>query len=186
MTLLGYARVSTGTQDPALQLDALTAAGCERTWTDHASGARTGRPALDELLAYARSGDTLVVWRLDRFGRSMAHLVAAITALDERGVGFRSLTEAIDTTAATGRLMFHVFAAIAEFERELIRERTLAGVRAAQARGRVGGRPGLMTRERRAAADELLATAGATVTDVARALGVSRQTLYRYLEARQK
>ncbi|NTW42806.1 MAG: recombinase family protein [Cellulomonadaceae bacterium] len=182
MALLGYARVSTDLQNPALQLDALAAAGCDRTWTDQASGARTARPSLEELLGYARAGDTLVVWRLDRLGRSVAHLVQMVADLEARGIGFRSLTEAIDTTTAGGRLMLHVFAALAEFERDLIRARTVAGLDAARARGRVGGRPTVMTPERRAAADELLKRPGASVAAVARALGVSRASLRRYVE----
>ncbi|MFS0700280.1 recombinase family protein [Cellulomonas sp. 179-A 4D5 NHS] len=182
MALLGYARVSTDLQNPDLQTDALAAAGCDRTWTDHASGAVTSRPQLDQLLDYARPGDTLVVWRLDRLGRSVAHLVAAVADLDSRGIGFRSLTEAIDTTTANGRLMLHVFAALAEFERDLIRGRTVAGLAAARSRGRVGGRPTVMTPDRRAAADELLRRPGASVAGVARALGVSRASLRRYLE----
>lgn len=184
MALLGYARVSTGMQTPDLQLDALTAAGCDRTWTDRASGAHAHRPALDELLDYARAGDTLVVWRLDRLGRSVAHLVQTVAGLDERGIGFRSLTEAIDTTTAGGRLLLHVFAALAEFERELVHERTAAGLHAARARGRVGGRPTVMTADKRAAADELLRRPDATTAAVARALGVSRASLRRYLETR--
>jgi len=183
MELLGYARVSTGMQNPGLQLDALEAAGCARTWTDHVSGARASRPALDELLDYARAGDTLVVWRLDRLGRSVAHLVETVSMLDARGVGFVSLTEAIDTTTAGGRLLLHLFASLAEFELELIRERTAAGLIAARERGRVGGRPTVMTPEKRAAAGELLAKPDATTASVARALGVSRSSLRRYLDA---
>lgn len=182
MALLGYARVSTGMQNPDLQLDALVAAGCDRTWTDRASGARARRPALDELLSYARSGDTLVVWRLDRLGRSVAHLVQTVAQLDEGGIGFWSLTEAIDTTTAGGRLLLHVFASLAEFERDLIRERTAAGLVAARARGRVGGRPTVMTPDKRAAADELLRQPDATNAAVARALGVSRASLRRYID----
>jgi len=134
--LLGYARVSTTVQDPALQHDALSAAGCWRTWTDTASGAKTDRPQLVEVMTSLRPGDTLVVWRLDRLGRSLLHLVETVTQLEERGVGFRSLQEAIDTTTAGGRLVFHLFASLAHFERELIRERTMAGLDAARRRGR--------------------------------------------------
>ena len=187
MALLGYARVSTDLQNPDLQTDALAAAGCERTWIDHASGALAARPELDALLGYARLGDTLVVWRLDRLGRSVAHLVSMVADLDGRGIGFRSLTEAIDTTTASGRLMFHVFAALAEFERDLIRGRTVAGLAAARSRGRTGGRPTVMTADKRAAAEDLLRSPGssvASVASVARALGVSRASLRRYLDAR--
>ncbi len=140
MALLGYARVSTLEQEPSLQLDALETAGCERTYTDHASGALADRPELAQAPDHLRRGDTLVVWRLDRLGRSLRHLVDTVGVLEERGVGFRSLTESIDTTTPGGRHVFHVFAALAESERDLIRERTHAGLAAARARGRRGGR----------------------------------------------
>ena len=148
----GYARISTTQQDEALQLDALTQAGCTRIYTDTASGATQSRPALDELLEHLRPGDTIVVWRLDRLGRSLRHLVELVAMLEEQHVGLRSLTESIDTTTPGGKLIFHVFAALAEFERELIRERTYAGLAAARARGRVGGRPSVWTAEKRALA----------------------------------
>jgi len=182
MTLLGYARVSTDLQDPSLQLDALEDAGVEHTWTERVSGRRDDRPELAELLAYARRGDVLVVWRLDRLGRSVQHLVRLLAELEERGIEFRSLTEALDTTTPGGRLVFHVFAAVAEFTADLTRARTRAGLAAARRRGRRGGRPTVMTPARAAAADELLARPTAQVADVARALGVSRATIYRYLE----
>ncbi len=143
--LVGYARVSTAEQDPALQLDALEQAGCWRVFTDHASGSREDRPELAAALDSLRPGDTLVVWRLDRLGRSLSHLIDTVTGLAGREVGFWSVTEAIDTTTAGGRLVFHLFGALAEFERQLIRDRTLAGLAAARARGRVGGRPRTMT-----------------------------------------
>ena len=141
MALIGYARVSTVDQNPALQLDALQTAGCDPVFSDHASGAREKRPDLDRCLGYLRAGDTLVVWRLDRLGRSLRHLVTLVADLGARGIGFRSLTENIDTTTAGGRLIFHVMAALAEFEREIIKERSIAGVAAARARGRKPGRP---------------------------------------------
>jgi hypothetical protein len=144
-SLLGYARVSTGQQELALQRDALAAAGCPRIFSDTASGALDERPELTRVLDHLREGDTLVVWRLDRLGRSLRHLVDTISGLAERGVGFRSLQESIDTTTPGGRLVFHVFAALAEFEGDLIRERTRAGLAAARARGRRGGRPSVMT-----------------------------------------
>jgi DNA invertase Pin-like site-specific DNA recombinase len=137
--LLGYARVSTTDQQPQLQVDALQRAGCYRVFTETASGARTDRPVLEQLLDQLRPGDTLVVWKLDRLGRSLRHLVDTVTGLADRGIGFRSLQEAIDTTTPGGKLVFHVFAALAEFERDLIRERTSAGLAAARARG--PGRP---------------------------------------------
>jgi DNA invertase Pin-like site-specific DNA recombinase len=143
--LLGYARVSTTDQQPQLQVDALQRAGCYRVFTETASGARSDRPVLDQLLDQLRPGDTLVVWKLDRLGRSLRHLVDTVTGLAECGVGFRSLQEAIDTTTPGGKLVFHVFAALAEFERDLIRERTSAGLAAARARGRQGGRPPVLT-----------------------------------------
>lgn len=180
--VLGYARVSTDLQDPALQHDALARAGVDRVWTDHASGTVADRPQLAAVLDYARAGDVLVVWRLDRLGRSVQHLVATVTDLAARGVELRSLSEGIDTTSPAGRLTFHIFAAVAEFEADLIRGRTIAGLDAARARGRVGGRPSVMTPEKRAAARDLLKRPGATVTGVARALGVSRASVYRFLE----
>src|SRR3954453_22725807 len=139
--LIGYARVSTTDQTLALQQDALTTAGCERIFTDTASGSKTDRPGLVEALTYARPGDTLVVWRLDRLGPSLKHLIETVTHLQETGIHFRSLQEQIDTGSSGGKLIFHVFGALAEFERDLIRERTKAGLVAARARGRVGGRP---------------------------------------------
>jgi len=175
----GYARVSTTSQDASLQHDALTAAGCARVWTDVASGSRDDRPQLAQLLERLLPGDTLVVWRLDRLGRSLPHLLATVNELQGRGVGFRSLTESIDTTTAGGRLVFSIFGALADFERQLIRERTIAGLEAARARGRVGGRPTVMGPERIEAARALLAQPGATVTGVAAHLGVSRNTIYR-------
>jgi len=175
----GYARVSTTSQDASLQHDALTAAGCARIWTDVASGSRDDRPQLAQLLERLLSGDTLVVWRLDRLGRSLPHLLTTVNDLEGRGVGFRSVTESIDTTTAGGRLVFSIFGALADFERQLIRERTIAGLEAARSRGRVGGRPTVMGPERIEAARALLAQPGATVTGVAAHLGVSRNTIYR-------
>src|ERR671915_2547182 len=139
--LIGYARVSTGEQTLDLQLDALQEAVCEKSYTETASGPKAERPVLQEVLGYLRSGDTLVVWRLDRLGRSLRHLIETVAALAERGIGFKSLTEQIDTTTSGGKLVFHVFGALAEFERDLLRERTHAGLAAARARGPTGGRP---------------------------------------------
>lgn len=177
----GYARVSTSDQDEALQLDALTKAGCDRVFTDRASGAVDDRPGLAELLNHARSGDVVVVWRLDRLGRSLRHLIETVRLLEDRGVGFRSLTEAIDTSSPGGKLVFHVFAALAEFERDLIRERTWAGLAAARARGRVGGRPSVWTEEKREQAERMLAE-GKSVATVAKVLGVSRASVYRTIQ----
>ena len=176
---VGYARVSTTSQHLDMQLDALTASGCTRIHTDTASGALSARPGLDQALAELDEGDTLVVWRLDRLGRSLPHLVATIDNLTKRGVNLKSLHEAIDTTTPTGRLMVHLIASLAEFERELTIERTVAGLEAAKARGTSLGRPTVWTPQRAEAAGALLA-AGATVTEVAQALNVSRATVYRH------
>jgi DNA invertase Pin-like site-specific DNA recombinase len=181
--LLGYARVSTAEQHLDLQVDALKAVGCYRIFTDTASGARTRRPALEQVLDQLRPGDTLVVWKLDRLGRSLRHLVQTVAELAERGVGFRSLQEQIDTTTPGGKLVFHVFAALAEFERDLIRERTAAGLAAARARGRKGGRPPVMTPTKIAAARRLYDSREYTVAAIAKELGVSRASIYRHLPA---
>lgn len=178
---VGYARISTGNQRLDMQLDALRASGCTRVYTDTASGALAARPGLDQALAELDEGDTLVVWRLDRLGRSLPHLVATIDNLTRRGVNLKSLHEAIDTTTPTGRLMVHLIASLAEFERELTIERTIAGIEAAKARGANLGRPTVWTPQRAEAATALL-TAGATVTQVAQALGVSRATIYRHAD----
>ena len=179
--LLGYARVSTAEQNPDLQTDELTAAGCWRVYTDSASGTLDRRPALDEVLGALRPGDTLVVWRLDRLGRSLRHLIEVVTALEARGVGFRSLRESIDTTTAGGRLVFHIFASLAQFEREIIRDRTLAGLAAARARGRQGGRPAKLSPEQRRTARRLYDGREHTVEAIGAILGVSRTSIYRAL-----
>jgi DNA invertase Pin-like site-specific DNA recombinase len=179
--LLGYARVSTLEQNADLQADALTAAGCWRVFTDHVSGAKAERPELGRVLEQLRDGDTLVVWRLDRLGRSLRHLIDVVADLSARGAGFRSVSESIDTTTSGGRLVFHVFGALAEFERDLIRERTLAGLQAARRRGRAGGRPALMTKDKTTTAQRMYDQQELTVEQIARALGVSRSTIYRAL-----
>jgi DNA invertase Pin-like site-specific DNA recombinase len=179
--LLGYARVSTIEQKAHLQTDALKAAGCVRVWTDKASGTLDHRPKLDQVLDHLRPGDTLVVWRLDRLGRNLRHLIATITDLSAREVGFRSLTEGIDTTTPAGRLVFHVFGALAEFETALIRERTAAGLEAARARGKVGGRPRAMTPDKLAVARQLYDSHEHTLDAIAATIEVSRSTLYRHL-----
>ncbi len=179
--LLGYARVSMTEQNPDLQVDELTAAGCWKVWTDRASGALDRRPQLDAVLEQLRPGDTLVVWRLDRLGRSLRHLIDVVTGLDARGVGFRSLRESIDTTTAGGRLVFHLFGALAQFEREIIRDRTVAGLTAARARGRVGGRPSKLSAEQRRQARKMYDERELTVEQIGQVLGVSRTSIYRAL-----
>lgn len=175
--IIGYARVSTQDQNPALQTDALAQAGCEQVFREKATGAHRERPELTACLRSLRTGDTLVVWKLDRLARSLKDLVEVIDDLQKRGVGFRSLTEAIDTTSTGGRLVFHIFGALAEFEHSLIRERTIAGLAAARARGRQGGRkPALSKADVRKAA-AMLSDPKITKTEVARHFGVSRVTL---------
>lgn len=189
---IGYARVSTLDQDPALQLDALEAAGCTRVFEDRASGSVSTRPELSHALDHLRAGDTLVVWRLDRLGRSLRDLVKIVDDLAMRDIGFRSLHESIDTTSPSGKLTFHLFGALAEFERDLIRERTAAGLAAARTRGRVGGRPTVMTEKKLKIAVAMLASQNAdgtsehTVEDVAKTIGVSRATVYRAVRRSSK
>ncbi len=180
---VGYARVSTQDQNPALQLDALKAVGCEKVFVEKASGARRDRPELKAAIDYIREGDALVVWKLDRLARSLPQLIETVALLEARGVGLRSLTESIDTTTAGGRLIFHVFGALAEFERGVIRERTRAGLDAARARGKIGGRPRKLTDNDIRAAKAMLADGGITVGEVAKRLNVAPSTLYNHLPA---
>jgi len=177
LALIGYARVSTSEQDLALQLDALRTAGCERVFEERASGAKTDRPGLAQALTFVRAGDAIVVWKLDRLGRSMAHLIETVRALDAKGVGFRSLTEGVDTTTPGGVLIFHLFGALAQFERDLIRERTNAGLKAAEARGRKGGRKPVVTADKLARARAHLA-GGLTVREAAARVKVGKAALY--------
>lgn len=179
--IIGYARVSTLDQNLELQKDALEKAGCEQVFEDHVSGSTTERPGWAQAQAVLRKGDTLVVWRLDRLGRSLKHLIDTVNELHARGIGFKSLNENIDTTTPGGRLVFHIFGALAEFERELIRERTQAGLAAARARGRKGGRPRKLAMRQVETAKTLLGDGKLSATEVAKTLGVSRATLYRYL-----
>lgn len=176
---VGYARISTGGQSLDSQVDALTAAGCERIFTETGSGAKRDRPVLQEVLAYLRPQDSLVVFKLDRAARSLSHLIALMEQLQRQQIGFKSLTEDIDTATSAGRLLFSIIAAIGEFERDLIVERTSAGLQAARARGRIGGRPRKLTQDKTVAALQLLA-AGTPVRDVAAMLSVSVPTLYRW------
>jgi DNA invertase Pin-like site-specific DNA recombinase len=179
--LVGYARVSTQDQDVSLQLDALQSAGCEKVFTEKASGAQRDRPRLLEAVAYMREGDTLVVWKLDRLARSLKQLIETVEGLGGRGIGLKSLTESIDTTTSGGKLIFHIFAALAEFERGVIRERTKAGLEAARARGRTGGRPPSLSENDIAAARAMLRDPKITVGEVAKRLGVVQSTLYRHI-----
>ena len=174
---VGYARVSTIDQDPTLQLDALAAAGCAKVFEDRASGARADRAGLRSALEYVRDGDVLIVWKLDRLGRSLPHLIETMTSMATRGVGFRSITEAIDTTTPGGRLVFHLFGALGEFERDLIQERTRAGLAAAVARGRKGGRKPVVTSEKLKLARTFIAK-GLTVREAATRLRVGKTALY--------
>jgi len=178
---IGYARVSTTDQDLDPQLDVLRARGCDPIYSEHASGKSADRPELAQALKAVRAGDTLVVWRLDRLGRSLPDLIATINALAKRGIAFESVTEAIDTTTAAGKLVFNIFASLAEFERHLISERTRAGLAAGRARGRMGGRPPALTPRQLREARLLLTDPDATVTAVAERYGVSRSTLYKGL-----
>jgi DNA invertase Pin-like site-specific DNA recombinase len=180
-TLIGYARISTEDQNAQLQIDALKAAGCVKVFTDTASGSLASRPELDKMVDQLRPDDVVVVWRLDRLGRSLKNLITLVEDLAERSVGFRSLSESIDTTTANGKLFFSVMGALAEFERDLVRERTMAGLAAARARGRVGGRPPVMTSEKIEVARSMYDSKQHTVEAIAKTLGVCRKTIYRHL-----
>ncbi len=180
---IGYVRVSKQEQHEALQIDALKEAGCEKWFVDKMTGSKAERKGLDEALAYVRPGDTFVVWKLDRAGRSLTHLIELLKGLQERGIEFISLTEQIDTTTPGGKLIFHLMGALAEFERDLIRERTNAGLAAARARGRVGGRPRkLKTNGKVALARRMFAEQSHSISEMCAALGISRATLYRYVK----
>lgn len=184
---IGYARVSTKEQSLALQVDALQTAQCEKVFQEVASGAKTARPVLDDLLSRLRPGDVLVIWKLDRLGRSLNHLVTLTNELIERQIGLISLHDPIDTTTPQGRLVFNIFASLAEFERDLIRERTQAGLKAARSRGRKGGRPKGLSKEARAtamAAETLYREGTLTVQEICDQLDISKPTLYKYLAYR--
>lgn len=180
--LIGYARISTIEQNLDLQLGALTEAGCTKIFQDTVSGAKGIRKGLSEALDYAREGDTIIVWRLDRLGRSLGQLIELMRVLNERGIGFRSLVETIDTSTPIGQFFFHVTGAFSELERNLIRERTLAGLEAARARGRNGGRPKALDEEDALMALELHQSNKATIEAISKRFGVAKRTLYRYLE----
>jgi len=177
--LVGYGRVSTQEQNLDLQCDALTKAGCEKVFTDVISGIKEDRVGLQEALSFMRKGDVLVVWRLDRLGRSLKQLIENVNQLGEKGIGFRSLQESIDTTTSGGKLIFHMFGALAEFERDVIRERTQAGLQAARARGRKGGRPRVLEGKKLALALSMYEDLNQPPKDICETLGISRSTLYR-------
>ncbi|BCW82859.1 DNA invertase [Arthrobacter sp. NicSoilE8] len=181
--MIGYARVSTRDQHTQAQTDVLEAAGCEKVFVDHASGTLARRPALDQMLEYVREGDTLVVTKLDRLGRSVRNLKQIAEELQERSIGLRALSQGIDTTTPGGRLFFHMLAAIAEFEHDLIVERTHDGLAAARARGRKGGRKFKMTATKISQARAMYDAGGHTVQEIADTFGVSRPTIYRHLQA---
>lgn len=180
--LIGYARVSTQDQTLDLQRDALTKAGCSKIFTDTVSGVLAERSGLNEALQFVRDGDILVVWKLDRLGRSLKNLIEAVTMLNERGIGFRSITESIDTTTPGGKLIFHVFGALAEFERDLIRERTVAGLSAARARGRQGGRPRKLDAKKIGLLKKLHQDKTNPIQDILDTLHISKATMYRYIK----
>jgi DNA invertase Pin-like site-specific DNA recombinase len=180
--LLGYARVSTDDQNLDLQRDALRAAGCEKVLEDRLSGAKAARPGLTLLLEVARTGDSIVVWRLDRLGRTLHDLIVLAKRLEEAGIGLVSLQEKIDTSSSGGRLIFHMFGALAEFERHVLRERTQAGLNAARARGRKGGRPKRLDPAKRQLAIQLYNDQQHTVAEICRMMGISKPTLYSYLD----
>ena len=182
--LIGYARVSTSDQTLDLQKDALEKAGCDQDLHRHRIRRQSRAHGLDEALSYVRTGDTLVVWRLDRLGRSLPHLIETITGLNNRRIGFKSITEAIDTTTSGGKLIFHIFGALAEFERDIIRERTQAGLNAARARGRKGGRPKSLTPKKAQMAEALYKDKNNTIDEICKTLNVSRATLYRYVKTK--
>jgi len=179
--LIGYARVSTDDQNLDLQRDALQRAGCEKIYEDRMSGAKAARPGLAMALEVARAGDVLTVWRLDRLGRSLHDLIVLVSRLDTAGIGLMSVQEKIDTSSSGGRLVFHMFGALAEFERNVIRERTQAGLQAARARGRKGGRPKLLEPAKRQLVVKLYAEKQHTISEICRMMGISKPTLYNYL-----
>ena len=179
---VGYARVSTLDQNLDLQTDALKKEGCKEIFEDHASGAKADRDGLRKALEFMREGDTLVVWKLDRLGRSLKHLIDVINRLNDNKMYFKSVQESIDTASSGGKLIFHVFGALAEFERDMIRERTLAGIEAAKRRGKIGGRPKKMDKKKIALARTMHDDPSNSVNDICEILNISKSTLYRYLE----
>lgn len=183
---VGYSRISTNDQNLVMQHDALKSSGCEELFSDIASGAKTERPGLEQALSFLREGDTLVVWRLDRLGRSIQHLIQTIQLLSSRGIGFKSLQENIDTTTTGGKLVFHIFSALAEFERDLIRDRTNAGLKAARVRGKLGGRPPLLDNRQIDRLIELYEEKRSSVNEICKIFGISRPSFYNYINKRKK
>ena len=180
--LIGYARVSTHDQNVDLQKDALQSAGCEKIFVDEVSGAAATRPGLQQAMDMLREGDVLVVWRLDRLGRSLRNLIDLVSQLEDKKIGFRSLQESMDTSSSGGKLIFHVFGALAEFERNLIRERTNAGLSAARARGRKGGRPKTLDDKKRKLAVQLYRDRKHTIDAICQMMAITKPTLYRYVQ----
>lgn len=179
--LIGYCRVSTNDQHLRMQEDALKNAGCDEVYTDIASGVKTERPGLEQVFARLRKGDILVVWKLDRLGRSVGHLIQTITDLNKKNIGFKSLQENIDTMTSGGRLIFHIFSALAEFERDLITERTNAGLKAARARGRVGGRPSSLSQTEIKKLKRYYKKGELPINEICKVFDITKPTLYRYL-----
>ena len=183
---VGYCRVSTHDQYLTMQQDVLNSAGCEEIYSDIASGSKTNRPGLEQALAFVREGDVLVTWKLDRLGRSLQHLIQTIQDLERRGIGFKCIQENIDTTTSGGKLIFHIFGALAEFERDLIRERTNAGLKAARARGKLGGRPPLLTGKQIDRLVELYDERRSSVNEICKIFSISRPSFYNYLNKRKQ
>ena len=183
---IGYARVSTPEQQLRMQKDALRKAGCEKIYTDIVSGVKADRPGLDKALDHLRKGDTLVVWKLDRLGRSIQHLIQLVKTLQEQKITFKSLQENMDTATSGGKLIFHIFSALAEFERDLIKERTQAGLKAARARGRMGGRPPLLDTRKIKRMIEMYDAQKNTVAEICKIYNISRPSFYNYLNKRKR
>jgi len=179
--LIGYARVSTDDQNLHLQHDELKKAGCEKFFDDKITGSKIDRPGLDAAIDYARESDVIVVWRLDRLSRSLKDLIQVVSDLESQGIGLKSIHESIDTTSSSGKLIFHIFGALAEFERNLMRERTHAGLKAARARGKMGGRPKKLNAEKRKLVNDLYNEKSRTITQICELVGISKPTLYKYL-----
>ncbi len=182
---IGYARVSTADQHLRMQEDALKSAGCQEIFHDIASGAKTARPGLEDALAYVREGDTIVVWKLDRLGRSIQHLIQTVKDLNDKNIGFQSLQENIDTTTSGGKLIFHIFSALAEFEKDLIAERTKAGLKAARVRGKMGGRPPLLDNRQINRMIEMYDEGKNTVAEICKIYDISRPSFYNYLKRKK-